>query len=259
MRFKDVFAIIGPAMVGPSSSHTAGAARLGRAARMLHERQPQVAVITLYGSFAETYRGHGTDVALVGGLLGYDTDDPRIPIAMTEAERAGMQVTFRESAEHMPHPNTVKLELRSGGSETVVIGASIGGGNIEVGYVDGFDVRFSGVYPTLVLTHEDRTGFLAVVTTLLAALQINIGYMIVDRKGRKGEAMTVIETDSPLAAEGLASLAALPGVQRVRTVDLTAEDDASSASPQSAAEGHAATAGDTADGTGTADIQGGRP
>lgn len=222
MRFKDVFAIIGPAMVGPSSSHTAGAARLGRAARMLHEGQPQEAAITLYGSFAETYRGHGTDVALVGGLLGYDTDDPRIPIALSEAERAGMKVTFSAGAEHMPHPNTVKLELRGGAcKETVVVGASIGGGNIEVGYVDGFDVRLSGVYPTLVLTHEDRTGFLAVVTALLAALQINIGYMIVDRKGRQAEAMTVIETDSPLTAEGLAALASLPGVTRVRTVDLT--------------------------------------
>jgi L-serine dehydratase len=244
MRFKDVFSIIGPAMVGPSSSHTAGAARLGRSARMLHERQPQEVAITLYGSFAETYRGHGTDVALVGGLLGYEPDDPRIPTAFEEAERAGMKVTFTQSAEHMPHPNTVKLELRggtgSGGAdaagETVMIGASIGGGNIEVGSVDGFDVRFSGVYPTLVLTHEDRTGFLAVVTALLAAMKINIGYMIVDRKGRLADAMTVIETDSPLAAEGMAALAALPGVKRVRCVDLTAGTPEREKAPQTADE-----------------------
>lgn len=223
VRFKDVFAIIGPSMVGPSSSHTAGAARLGRVARMLHEVQPAEAVITLYGSFADTYRGHGTDVALVGGLLGYETDDPRLPEAIALAEQAGMAVTFRESPEHMPHPNTVKLELRGESRVTSMIGASIGGGNIEVGYVDGFDVRFSGMYPTLVVTHEDRTGFLAVVTALLAAMQINIGYMIVDRKGRRAEAMTVIETDSPVDGQGLAALAALPGVRHVRPVDLTAE------------------------------------
>jgi L-serine dehydratase len=221
MRFKDVFSIIGPSMIGPSSSHTAGAARLGRAARKLFGALPEEVLITFYGSFAETYRGHGTDVAIVGGILDYETDDPRIPDSLKTAQALGIPVRFTVSKEHQPHPNTAKMVLRGDGREVTVVGASIGGGNIEIGHVDSFDVRFSGMYPTLVITHADRTGFIADAARVLAQNEVNIGYMVVDRKGRNEEAMTVLEIDNSPSGEVLNELSGLRGVREVRLIDMT--------------------------------------
>ncbi|MCL6458175.1 MAG: L-serine ammonia-lyase, iron-sulfur-dependent subunit beta [Gorillibacterium sp.] len=195
MRFKDVFSIIGPVMVGPSSSHTAGAARLGRLARQLLKEQPERVLITLYGSFAETYKGHGTDLALTGGLLDFTPDDARLPNAYQNAVQAGMTVTFKEGAGVCPHPNFVKLEMWSGDAAASLAGASIGGGNVEVHMMNGFDVHCSGLYPTLVITHEDRIGVLASLTKAISDVGLNIGFMNVDRKSRNGEAMTVLEID----------------------------------------------------------------
>ena len=119
MRFKDVFSIIGPSMIGPSSSHTAGAIRLGRVARQLLGEQPKKAEITLFGSFADTYRGHGTDLALIGGLLDFETDDPRIPGAAEEAEALGVAIAFHISKDKADHPNTVGIVLTSDTRELV--------------------------------------------------------------------------------------------------------------------------------------------
>lgn len=222
MRFKDVFSIIGPAMIGPSSSHTAGAARIGLVARqLLGGVTPERADITFYGSFAETYRGHGTDLAIVGGLLGYATDDPRIPHALEEAAAAGMDVVFAEAVNPVFHPNTAKLRLTGGDRTVVVIGSSIGGGNVEIVSVDDFDLKFGGGYPTLIIDHRDRTGLIADVTEQLRREAANIVSMDVDRKGRDGEAMTVIELDAPLPAPCLQALCGIEGVAGVRTVDLT--------------------------------------
>ncbi|WP_135550617.1 L-serine ammonia-lyase, iron-sulfur-dependent subunit beta [Paenibacillus cymbidii] len=222
MRFKDVFSIIGPAMIGPSSSHTAGAARIGLVARqLLGGITAERARITFYGSFAETYRGHGTDLAIVGGLLGYATDDPRIPNALEEAEAAGMDVIFAEAVNPVYHPNTAKLQLEGGDRSVVVIGSSIGGGNVEIVSVDEFDLKFGGSYPTLIIDHRDRTGLIADVTEQLRREAANIVSMDVDRKGRNGEAMTVIELDAPLPEACLRALAGIDGVAGVRTVDLT--------------------------------------
>lgn len=156
MRFKDVFSIIGPSMIGPSSSHTAGAVRLGRVVRQLLGELPKKAEITLYGSFADTYRGHGTDLALIGGLLDYETDDPRIPDAAEEAEALGVEIAFLTSKDKADHPNTVRITLSSDTREVSMMGASIGGGNVEIVNVNQFDVKFTAVYPTLVISHHDR-------------------------------------------------------------------------------------------------------
>ncbi|TCZ76368.1 L-serine ammonia-lyase, iron-sulfur-dependent, subunit beta [Paenibacillus albiflavus] len=220
MRFKDVFAIIGPAMVGPSSSHTAGAARLGRAARQLLGCQPEQVVITFYGSFAETYKGHCTDLAIVGGILDYDTDDSRLVTSMEDAEKMGIQITFKVGFGNYGHPNTANIVLKHGDKELTMKGASIGGGNIEVSKVDGYDVRFTGNYSTLVITHIDRPGMLAEITGLLQREGVNIGHLSLDRKGRSGEALTVIEIDNPITSKLIQELQEMQQVKEVRTVEL---------------------------------------
>jgi L-serine dehydratase len=220
MRFKNVFSIIGPAMVGPSSSHTAGAVRIGRVARQLLGIQPQRALITLYGSFAETYQGHGTDLALIGGLLDYDTDDARIRISLEEAQLAGMEITFTPGSGSFPHPNTAKLELWAGDQYAEVVGASIGGGNIVIHAMNGFDVQCTGEFPTLILIHADLPGVLSGITNVLSSDEVNIGYMDLDRKGRNGQAMTVIEADSPLTAGTVEKIKQLPLIEKVSIIDL---------------------------------------
>lgn len=220
MRFKDVFSIIGPSMVGPSSSHTAGAARLGRVARHLHGTQPEAAELTLYGSFAATYQGHGTDLALIGGLLDYDTDDARIRDARAYADQAHMEVLFRTAKLPAGHPNTVTIRVQSAGREDIVTGASIGGGNIEISGVNGFDVRFTANYPTLLVFHRDQRGMVADISRLLSSEGINIGHMGVDRKSRSGDALTVVEMDEPARPAVLEQLSRLAAVSRISIVNL---------------------------------------
>ncbi|KRE40715.1 L-serine ammonia-lyase, iron-sulfur-dependent subunit beta [Paenibacillus sp. Soil724D2] len=220
MRFKDVFSIIGPSMIGPSSSHTAGAVRLGRVARQLLGEQPKKVEIILYGSFADTYRGHGTDLALIGGLLDYETDDPRIPAAAEEAEALGVEIAFLTSKDKADHPNTVRFILSSDTRELSMTGASIGGGNVEIVNVNQFDVKFTAVYPTLVISHHDRPGMIADITALLGRSEINIGFMDLDRKGRDREAMTVIETDVSIPDSLIQELKNLSMIFEIKKVDL---------------------------------------
>lgn len=224
MRFKDVFSIIGPSMVGPSSSHTAGAVRLGRTARSVAGGTPEEAVIDLYGSFATTYQGHGTDLALVAGLLGFDTDDDRIKNAIAIGEAVGMKVVFRPSKLPAAHPNTATFRLKRDGREVTVTGCSIGGGNVEIVGIDHFDVKFTANYPTLLICHDDRSGIIADITAILRQAETNIGYMEVDRKSRNGDALTVIESDEPLGDETIGQIAGLANVRRVSVIDLAKPD-----------------------------------
>lgn len=221
MRFKNVFSIIGPAMIGPSSSHTAGAVRIGRMARQLLGRQPERVRIELFGSFAETYKGHGTDKALAAGLLDFDTDDSRVVSSLEEMEKLGIEVEFAIGKGTGPHPNSANIELWAGGSRAEVLGASIGGGNIVIHALNGFDVKCTGEFPTLVLIHHDSPGVLAAVTKLLSDCGINIGYMDVDRKERNGQAMTVVEADNTIPEEACEALRALPSIHSVTLIDLT--------------------------------------
>jgi L-serine dehydratase len=220
MRFKHVFSIIGPIMVGPSSSHTAGAARIGRVARQLLGCCPEEAVITLYGSFAETYSGHGTDLALIGGMLDFDTDDARIPEAIAEADKLGMRYMLHVGTGVMPHPNFVEITVKAGGREATVQGASIGGGNIEIHSINGFDAGCTGNYPTLVIAHHDQVGVIASITGTVSASGLNIGFMNVARKARSGDAMTIIEGDRVPDAGLLESLRQLPRVDGVSVIDV---------------------------------------
>ncbi|AWB45558.1 L-serine ammonia-lyase, iron-sulfur-dependent, subunit beta [Paenibacillus sp. CAA11] len=222
MRFKDIFSIIGPAMVGPSSSHTAGAVRIGRVARLLFGECPASAEILLFGSFAATYQGHGTDTALVGGLLDMAPDDPRLPESFRHAEAAEMAVTISPGKGLYPHPNTAKLHLaNAAGDQTLQLtGTSIGGGNVEIVGINGFNIKLSASYPTLAIRHRDEPGVIAIVTGLLGGSGINIAHMSVDRRSRSGEAMMVLECDGIPAPEMLEAISALPMVREIRLLSV---------------------------------------
>lgn len=195
----DIFDIIGPVMVGPSSSHTAGAARIGKITRNLLGEEPIEAIIELHGSFAQTYRGHGTDRAIVGGLLGFDPDDLRIRKSLDIASQGGLKYTIQKINIRDAHPNTARIKVRGSSGKTVVVTASsVGGGNIVVKDIDGLEVDFTGRSHTIVIPHRDAPGVVAAVTGLLSANDINIGEMKVYRKKRGGNAIMIIEVDQEI-------------------------------------------------------------
>ncbi|WP_430786003.1 L-serine ammonia-lyase, iron-sulfur-dependent subunit beta [Virgibacillus flavescens] len=195
MKFNSVFDIIGPVMIGPSSSHTAGAARIGKAARNLFGEEPKWAKIHLYESFAKTYKGHGTDFALVGGLLGFETDDIRMSKALSIAKERNMEIEFIEENVASEHPNTARLIIGNDKEEMELVGISIGGGKVEITELNGFELRLSGNHPAILIMHNDRFGAIASVTKILAKYEINIGHMEVNRKDVGKEALMVIEVD----------------------------------------------------------------
>lgn len=219
MKFTSVFDIIGPVMIGPSSSHTAGAARIGRVARDLFGRQPKWARIHLYGSFAETYRGHGTDVALVGGLLDFDTDDERIKTSFEEAKLAHLEFEFIPETAHKEHPNTARLVLGDDTGEMSVMGISIGGGKIEISEVNGFKLRLTGGMPALLVVHDDRAGCIANVANCLAMHNVNIGHMEVSRIERGLTALMVIEVDQNIEDRVLQQISFIPYVTKVSKIN----------------------------------------
>lgn len=214
MKYRSAFDIIGPVMIGPSSSHTAGAARIGRVARTLFEKQPSKAVISLYGSFAKTYQGHGTDLALVAGLLDFDTFDERIPQSLQIAAMLGMEVIIRAEQAVPEHPNTVKINLFGDDTELEVIGISIGGGTIEITEINSFKLKLSGD-PAILVIHQDRFGIISSVTTVLSNYEINIGHMEVARKDKGEMAIMVIEVDQKIEDDVICELKQLPNVTKV--------------------------------------------
>ena len=220
----DLFDILGPIMVGPSSSHTAGAARIGNMARTLLGTQPRRAAIHLHGSFAETGLGHGTDLAIIGGLLGMKPDDLRIPFALEEAEKEGLEYTLDAVDLRDAHPNTALIELWGDDDAHLEVQAcSIGGGAIEVHMLDGIEVFFTGDHNTLVIRNQDEFGTLAAVTTILNQLHINVGNMSVHRDRRGGDALMVLETDQHLKPSQVQFLRELPGVISITYFDKEVE------------------------------------
>lgn len=215
MKYRSAFEIIGPVMIGPSSSHTAGAARIGRVARTLFGKQPKRAIISLYGSFAKTYKGHGTDYALIGGLLDFDTFDERIPSALELAEDAGIEVKFITETAVPEHPNTVKINLFDEEKELEVVGISIGGGTIEIIELNSFKLKLSGEHPAILVVHEDRFGMISSVTSILSKYEINIGHMEVSRKEKGDMALMVIETDQKIADGVITELESLSNVTQI--------------------------------------------
>lgn len=218
MKFNSVFDIIGPVMVGPSSSHTAGAARIGKMARIVLGSEPTWARIHLYGSFAKTYKGHGTDFALVGGLLNFETDDPRMSQALDIANDKQIDVTFIEDTAATDHPNTVRLIIGNDENEVEVMGISIGGGKVEITELNGFALRLSGEYPAMLIMHNDRFGAIAAVTSILAKNKINIGYMEVNRKDVGAEALMVIEVDQDVSDDILRELERAENIVKVTKI-----------------------------------------
>ena len=220
MEQFSVFDIIGPRMTGPSSSHTAGAVRLANMARKIAEDDVAEAALTLYGSFAETGRGHGTDKALIAGALGLLPDDPRIKDAYRIAREMEVPVDVTFSEEPVRQPNTARIRITgSGGRVTEVIGVSGGGGNILITEINGLSVELTGDYPTLVAQYRDEPGVIAEISHVLAQLKINIAFMRVFRHGKGEDAYMTIETDQPINADMLHMIQMLcPTLQRVFAV-----------------------------------------
>ena len=212
----NIFDMMGPVMVGPSSSHTAGAARIGNMGRTLLGEEVARADLGLYGSFAETGFGHGTDRALLAGLLGMKPDDLRIPNAYEEANRAGMAYSFRTVELRDAHPNTALLELTGkSGKKLTLQAASIGGGAIVVNKIDGIDVNFTGDFNTLIVRNQDESGSVAAITSILSQVHINVANMSVNRHRRGGDALMVIETDQHIKPRQVEFLSELPGILSV--------------------------------------------
>ncbi|MCT2891552.1 L-serine ammonia-lyase, iron-sulfur-dependent subunit beta [Lacticaseibacillus paracasei] len=214
VRFHSVFDIIGPVMVGPSSSHTAGAARIGKVVRDIFGEAPETITIYLYESFAKTYRGHGTDVALVAGLLGMAPDDPHLPESMKLAYDQGIKVSFVPKSDKVDHPNTAHIVLQKGDHRLAVTGVSIGGGNIQITEINGFKISLSMGQPTYITIHEDVPGMIAQVTKIFSDAGINIGTMTVTRESKGEQAIMIIETDD-YQDDILAKLKQLPHMVNV--------------------------------------------
>ena len=208
--------MIGPVMIGPSSSHTAGACRIGLLARGILGVPPQTARICLHGSFAKTGRGHGTDRALVAGLLGFKPDDGRLPSAMEEAQAAGLELHWAVDDLGNVHPNSVRIALSGGGRTTEVVASSIGGGAVEVVEVDGVQVRFGGARHTLLVEHEDFYGAIATVTRVVADDRVNIASLSCNRHRRGGEALMCLELDGRLSDAALQWIERIHGMHWVR-------------------------------------------
>ena len=221
----NIFDIMGPIMVGPSSSHTAGAARIGLITRHLLGSRPAAAELLLHGSFAATGKGHGTDRALVAGLLGMQPDDPRIPRAFALAREAGMELRISTAVIRGAHPNTVILRVRDREGRALEVNASsLGGGRVRVNAIDGMECTFTGDYPTLIIRNEDRPGAVAEVTSILSRRQVNIATMQLYRDRRGGLAVMVLESDQSIPAEAVEALRSAPGIVRVTYLNMEGEE-----------------------------------
>ncbi len=221
----NIFDILGPVMVGPSSSHTAGAVRIGLIARQLFGKQPDKAVVYLHGSFAATGKGHGTDRALIAGLLGMQPDDLGIPQSFEAAREAGMEFVIEPRELRDAHPNTARIMMGDTGGKTLEIEAcSIGGGRIRVKKLDGMDVSFSGETNTLIVRNQDQPGCITDVSTALSFCGINIATMQVFRSKRGGIAVMVVETDQIVPESALKMLEARQGILKVTFLNVIGKE-----------------------------------
>lgn len=213
----NVFDIIGPVMVGPSSSHTAGAARIGLVSRRLMGEEIVSASILFHGSFEATGRGHGTDRAVLAGLMGMSCDDERIPDAFDIARDRGFDFSFGSiDLGEGAHPNSVKMNLTGvSGRRMEIIAASVGGGRIQICSIDGLAAMFSGDYPTLIVENNDQPGVVSKVMRILSDRSINVATLQLDRDSRGGHAVTVIECDQEIPEEARSSLAEQDGILKV--------------------------------------------
>ena len=219
MKYISVFDIVGPSMVGPSSSHTAGAVRLGLLARELYGKKPNWVKFTLYNSFAKTGKGHGTDKGLVAGILGFNVNDPRIKDAFKYAEENGIRVEFSAMEDSDRHPNSVDFKLYNNTSMTVS-GNSLGAGEIQISSINGFNVDLRGDFPTLLLIYKDQPGMIWRVSKFIQDAHINIATLSCERKEKGQEASMSICLDSILPDNIIKKIEDIPGMYTVRNIDM---------------------------------------
>jgi L-serine dehydratase len=218
-RKVSILDVMGPVMVGPSSSHTAGTARLGRVAREILDEDPVEVHFFLHPPLAATYRGHGSDFALTGGAIGLNVDDPRIPEAIRIAEQMEVKIEFAEEDQGDVHPNTVRIEIKGKTREAEIVGSSIGGGVIEVFKINGFQTRFKGDSPSLLLFYRDRPGMISEVTSIISDEGINIASLYCSRKQRGKDAFMEIDVDSPISASALKRINDVPDMAEAKYLD----------------------------------------
>lgn len=215
----NVFDIIGPVMVGPSSSHTAGAARIGKIVRDILGEKPVKANVILHGSFAKTYKGHGTDKAIVGGLLGMTPEDERIRKSMELAKEAGMEVNITTDIIKDAHPNTAEIcAIGSNGHEITVRGSSVGGGNIVINKINGMDVELTAKYNAIIISHSDAPGVIASITGTIAQGGINIANLKGYRSSKGGDSVMIIETDQEITPDTEKLIRQLPKIHNTALI-----------------------------------------
>lgn len=221
MKNFSMFDILGPIMIGPSSSHTAGAARLGKIARIIAGMEFTKVEFFLHGSFGKTYKGHGTDRALVAGILGMDPWDDNLKYALDIAKQQNIDVSFTEiDLGEEFHPNTVKIDIyKIDNSVVEIIGSSIGGGSIEITEVDGDKIQFTGEYPTLIIRQKDIPGVISNVTTLMYKANINIAFMKVYRSNKGEEATMIFETDSMVPEDIIKKIDSFGYINSVKVIN----------------------------------------
>lgn len=217
MQVISVFDVIGPNMIGPSSSHTAGALRIALMARKIVDRPIRKVTFILYGSFARTYHGHGTDRALLGGILGYSTEDKRIRDSFAYAREAGIEFSFETNTQETDvHPNTARMLITDDLDQVHdIVGESIGGGKARITKIDGLEVNISGDMPTLVVVHHDEPGVIAKITDRLFLEDINIAFIDLSRKSKNGVAVAVFELDGAIDVSILNRLKRISAIQQV--------------------------------------------
>lgn len=218
MKYISIFDIIGPSMIGPSSSHTAGAVRLGLLASKIYGKKPSKVKFTLYNSFAKTGKGHGTDKGLIGGILGFTVEDPDIRNAYSFAEKNNIIIEFLSKDDSSRHPNAVDIEF-SGDEKLIVSGNSIGGGEIEITSIDDYKTSLRGDYATLILVHKDQPGMISKITGIIQQAGINIAALNCERKERGEEALMSIFLDSSLPPDLLNEIEKLSGIYAVKSFD----------------------------------------
>lgn len=217
----NVFDIIGPVMIGPSSSHTAGAVRIAGVARALLGEEIRRADIKLHGSFAKTYKGHGTDKAILGGLMGYPPDDPGIRESMRLAGQAGIEYSMEAAFLGDVHPNTALIAAEGvSGKKVSVLGSSIGGGNIVIRQLNGLDVEFTGRYNSLIVEYTDKPGMIARVTSIIGNRDINIANMKAYRFARGGKAIMTLEIDQKAEPDLMEEIRRQKNIYNVITIEV---------------------------------------
>ena len=216
MKSVGVFDILGPVMVGPSSSHTAGAARLGKVARTIAGDDVIEVTFLLHGSFGKTYKGHGTDRALVAGIMGMEPSDERLRDSLEIAKEKGIKITFKDVDLGDYHPNTVKFLMKlKNGNECEITGSSIGGGNIEIININGNEVKFTGAYSTIITSHRDIQGTVAKVTNILYDSEVNIAFLTLGRSQKGKNATMTFELDGKVSDDLIEEIKKVEGIEKV--------------------------------------------